>query len=109
MAASDLIIGRRGDSLLGTVLNQEFQVRTDFGDLTLAKKRVAWIHFTNPPQFEVDEIWLHSGDGLHGKVSGSAIRFRPAGGKEIQVPYSAIHTLMMNGGVDPRARSLLGE
>jgi len=109
MAASDLIIGRRGDSLLGTVVNREFQVRTGFGDLTLAKKRVAWIHFTNPPQFEVDEVWLHSGDRLLGKVSGSGIRFRPEGGKEIQVPYSAINTLMLNGGVDSKARSLLGE
>lgn len=108
MAASDLIIGRRGDSLLGTVLNREFRIKTDFGELTLARKRVAWIHFTNPPQFEVDEIWLHSGDHLLGKVKDSAIRFRPEGGKEMRVPCSAINTLMLGGGIDAGAAGLLG-
>jgi len=108
MAASDLIIGRQGDSLLGTVLNKEFRIRTGFGDLTVARKRVAWIHFTNPPQFEVDEIWLHSGDHLLGKLSDRAIRFRPEGGKEMRVPCPAINTLMLNGGIDAAAPSLLG-
>jgi hypothetical protein len=106
MKPSDVIIGRAGDSLLGTVLNKEFRVTTAFGKLTLAKKRVAWIHFTNPPQFDVDEIWLHSGDRLLGKVSGSAIRFRPMADKEIEIPYSAIHTLMLRG-IDPKAGALL--
>ncbi len=109
MAASDMVIGRRGDSLLGTVLNKEFQVKTGFGAVMLAKKRVAWIHFTNPPQFPVDELWLHSGDRLLGKVSGSAIRFRPSGGSEIQIPFSAINTLMLNGDIHPQARGLLGD
>ena len=108
MAASDLIIGRKGDSLLGTVLDKEFRVRTEFGDLTLARKRVAWIHFTNPPQFEADEIWLHSGDSLRGKVSGSTVRFRPRGGQEIRVPFSRINTLMLEGGIDPGASALIG-
>jgi len=108
MAAADMIIGRKGDSLLGTVLDKQFRVRTDFGNLTLAKKRVAWIHFTNPPQFETDEVWLHAGDRLLGKVAGSSIRFRPTGGAEIQVPFSVINTLMLNGGIDPTAGSLPG-
>lgn len=108
MAAADLIVGRKGDSLLGTVLDANFQIKTAFGNLTIASKRVAWIHFTNPPQFVVDEIWLHSGDHLLGKVSGASIRFRPAGGKEIRVPYSTINTLMLNGGVNPKARGLTG-
>jgi len=100
MAASDVIIGRGGDSLMGTVLNKEFRVKTKFGSLTLARPHVAWIHFTNPPQFEVDEVWLHSGDRLSGKVIGTGIRFRPADGKEMKVPYSAINTLMLNGGLE---------
>jgi hypothetical protein len=107
--AADIIIGRSGDSLLGTVLNREFGIKTSFGDLTVKKNQVAWIHFTDPPRFEVDEIWLHAGDRLLGKVTGTEIRFRPSGGKEIQVPYSAIHTLMVDGGIDSRARPLLPE
>lgn len=107
MAAPDLIIGRKGDSLLGTVLNKQFGITTDFGDFDLPRKEVAWIHFRNPPQFEVDEIWLHSGDRLSGKVTDTAIRFRREGGKEIQVPCKAIHTVMLGGGIDSKARSLM--
>src|ERR1041384_6152581 len=55
MAASDVIIGRGGDSLMGTVLNKEFRVKTKFGNLTLARPHVAWIHFTNPPPFDAAE------------------------------------------------------
>jgi hypothetical protein len=66
----------------------------------LTRRHVAWIHFTNPPQFAVDEIWLHSGDRLSGKVIGTGIRFRPADGKEIKVSYTAINTLMLDGGLE---------
>ena len=106
MAASDLIVGRKGDSLLGTVLNKDFRIRATFGNLVLAKDKVAWIHFTNPPQFEVDEVWLHSGDRVSGKLTGTGVRFRPAGGKVMRVPYSAINTLMLDGGLDRAAASL---
>jgi hypothetical protein len=93
----DIVIGRNGDSLGGKVLDPGFTITTDFGQsLTFKTKHIHWIHFKNPPRTTVDEIWTATDDRVRGALEGKAVRFRPQGQKEISIPYSAIHTLLVN-------------
>ena len=97
MSWSDLVIGRNGDSLGGEVLDASFAITTVFGQpLTFRARDVRWIHFKNPPEFPEDEVWTMNDDRLRGALQGTAVKFRPAGQRPISIPYSAIHTLMVN-------------
>lgn len=102
----DIVIGRRGDSLSGTAMIRSFRVRTRFGTLTLDKKRIAWIHFGELDGGENDEVWLHAGDRLAGKVLGRSMRFRESGGTTLTISYDDVHTLMLNTVRDMRAARL---
>ena len=104
----DIVIGRRGDSLSGTALVKSIRVRTRFGTLTLEKKRVAWIHFGELDGELTDEVWLHAGDRLAGKVQGRGFKFRASSGGLLTIPYADVHTLMLNTTRDLRAARLGG-
>ena len=41
---SDMIIGRRGDSIMGRVLDRAFDIQSDFGAIEIVTERIAWIH-----------------------------------------------------------------
>ncbi len=103
---NDLVIGRRGDSLTGRVLDPSFDVEAGMGSLTIATDRIAWIHFRNPPQLPDDEIWLANGDRLSGTVRQDGIEFQPEGGKRMRIPRQQIHTVMIGHGLDPSAHPL---
>jgi hypothetical protein len=104
--ARDLIVGRRGDSLLGQVLERVFSIRTAFGPIRVETKRITWVHLKDAPDLEQDEIWLKTGDRLTGAVEPRAVRFRTAGGESLLVPRDAIHSIVIGGGFKPRARRL---
>jgi len=93
----DLVIGRGGDSLGGKVLESSFTITTAFGQTLSFKTRdIRWIHFENPPQFPADEIWAAGDDHVRGRIRGRTLRFQPEGQKPITLPYTAIHTLIVN-------------
>ena len=97
MSWRDLVIARSGDSLGGKVLDASFTITTDFGQpLTFKTRNICWIHFKNPPQTPADEIWTATDDRVRGAVQGRAVSFRPEGQKAISIPYSMIHTLVLN-------------
>ena len=77
----DVIIGRRGDSLTGRLLDTAFDIQSDLGKLRVTTDRIAWIHFRNPPQAPDDEIWLVNGDRLSGAIEQEAVDFQPEGGE----------------------------
>ena len=104
--ARDLIVGRRGDSLLGEVLERRFSIRSAFGTIRVDKKRISWIHFKDPPLQAQDEIWLTTGDRLTGAVEPGTIRFRADGGEKLSVPRSAIHSIVIAGGFNARSAKL---
>jgi hypothetical protein len=103
----DLIIGRRGDSLTGRVLDDSFDIQTDLGKLTIVTDRMRRIHFRNPPQTPADEIWLANGDRLSGAIQRDAVAFQPEGGPKLHIPREQIHTVMVGGGIDLKARPLV--
>ncbi len=102
----DLIIGRRGDSLTGRLLEQAFDIQSALGKLKITTDRIAWIHFRNPPQAPEDEIWLINGDRLSGAIEREAVEFQPDGGDPRRIPRERIHTLMIGQGVDLKAPPL---
>jgi len=102
----DLIVGRRGDSLLGEVLERGFAIRTAFGPIRVETKRITWVHLKDSPDLEQDEIWLKTGDRLTGPVEPRTIRFRTAAGETLKLPRDAIHSIVIGGGFRPRARGL---
>ena len=107
MSWRDLVIGRKGDSLGGKVLDPSFTITTEFGQpLTFKTRNIRWIHFKNPPQFPADEIWTANDDLIRGAIQGGTVSFRPAGQKPISIPYSVIHTLIVNQAFSAK-RSLL--
>ena len=103
----DLIIGRRGDSLTGRVLDEAFDIQSDLGALTIATDHIRRIHFQNPPQTPADEIWLANGDRLSGTIQQDAVGFQPEGGPKLRVPRGQIHTVMIGQGIDAGARPLI--
>lgn len=104
--SQDLIVGRRGDSLLGTVLEKRFTIRAAFGRIDVEKGRVTWVHLKDAPDLAQDEIWLRTGDRLSGAVDLRAVRFRTAAGDTLKVPRAAIHSIVIGAGFGARARGL---
>ena len=102
----DLIVGRRGDSLLGEVQERSFSIRTAFGNLRVETKRITWIHLKDPPDLAQDEIWLKTGDRLTGPVRPRTVRFRTVSGEAMDVPREAIHSILLGAGLSSRARGL---
>ena len=102
----DLIIGRRGDSLTGRVLDEAFDIVSGLGPLRIVTDHIRRIHFRNPPQTPTDEIWLANGDRLSGTIQQDGVEFQPDGGKRMTVPRERIHTVMVGQGIDPGARPL---
>ena len=97
MSWRDLVIGRNGDSLGGKVLDPSFTITTGFGQaLTFKTGNIYWVHFRRPPQTPEDEIWTATDDRVRGAIRGRAVRFEPEGQKAISIPYTAIHTLIVN-------------
>jgi hypothetical protein len=102
----DLIVGRRGDSLLGEVLERVFAIRTVFGHIRVETKRITWVHLKDAPDLEQDEIWLKTGDRLTGAVEPRTVRFRTVAGEMMKVPRDAIHSIVIGAGFRSRARGL---
>ena len=102
----DLIVGRRGDSLLGMVVEKGFTIRTAFGRIYVERGRITWVHLKDRPDLAQDEIWLKTGDRLSGTVELRAVRFRAESGETLKVPRTAIHSIVIGGGFKPGARGL---
>lgn len=103
---SDLVVGRRGDSLHGEVQEKSFTIRASFGRLRIETKRVTWVHLKDTPDLKQDEIWLKTGDHLTGAVELETLRFRTVEGEMLKVPRSAIHSILIGAGFSGRAPSL---
>lgn len=104
MRTSDFIIGRRGDSLRGRILDKTFDLQTVFGPVTLKTREIEWIHFDRLR--EGDEVWLRNGDRLTGRVKQQHVHFRPDAAEERRIPRDVIHTVIVGTGFDRKARSL---
>lgn len=102
----DLIVGRRGDSLLGKVLDPAFTIRAAFGRIRAETKRITWVHLKDSPDLAQDEIWLKTGDRLSGTVENKTVRFRSDGGETMEVPREAIHSILIGAGFSARGRRL---
>ena len=104
----DIVIGRRGDSLMGTVKTKAFTIKSAFGPIKIPTKSIAWIHFKNPGQFKEDEVWISAGDRLTGRVSPAIIEFQVTRGQTLKIHRDDIHTLMLHAHFSARARGLPG-
>ena len=92
-----IVIGRNGESLAGNLLDKSFTIDSTLGmPLTFKTTDIHWIHFKNPPNIEMDEIWGVTDDRVKGKIRGSAIRLKVAGNQVVQIPYAKIHTIIVN-------------
>ncbi|MBI1798636.1 MAG: hypothetical protein HYR73_02995 [Candidatus Eisenbacteria bacterium] len=104
METHDIVIGRGGDSLLGRVLDPRFTILSSFGSVTVETKRIQWIHFRNPPQQAQDEMWCNESDRLSGELQGHEVKFKPVSGATMTIPYTAVHTLIVNQFMNPGLR-----
>lgn len=102
----DLIVGRRGDSILGRVLDRAFSIRAALGRIRVETRRITWVHLEDTPDLAQDEIWLKTGDRLSGTVELKTVRFRTDGGEVLDVPRAAIHSILIGAGFSARARGL---
>ncbi len=107
MKVKDMIIGRKGDSLTGKVLNREFSIKSVFGAVKIKTGDITWIHFKNPPRFKEDEIWLKTGDRLSGQIKQNHIEFKSETGQTLKISRNSIHTVIVNQKWNERGRSLL--
>jgi hypothetical protein len=102
----DLIVGRRGDSILGRVLEPAFSIRAALGKIRVETKRITWVHLKDSPDLAQDEIWLKTGDHLTGTIEIKTVRFKTDGGETLRVPRAAIHSILIGAGFSARARGL---
>ena len=97
-----IVVGRSGESIAGALVEKSFTIRSTFGAaVTFQSKDIRWIHFKNPPNVELDEIWAAPDDRVRGKIQGKAIRLKVAGGQIVRIPYTRIHTIIVNQEWDP--------
>jgi len=96
-SSNDIIIGRQGDSLTGTVNDTEFVISTKFGDLAIPKRGIAQIHYKNPVQYAEDEIWTYVGDKYSGEIQAKEVDFTLVTGQKLKIPNRLIHTIFMMG------------
>ena len=106
LMSRDMIVGRRGDSILGRVLDRSFSIRAAFGRITVEAKRITWVHLRDSPDLAQDEIWLKTGDHLTGAVEITTVNFRTDGGEVLKIPREAIHSILIGAGFSARARRL---
>ena len=102
----DLIVGRRGDSLLGEVQDRSFSIRAAFGHVEVETQRITWVHLKDAPDLAQDEIWLKTGDRLSGSVELESVRFRTESGQMLDVPRAAIHSILIGAGFSASALGL---
>lgn len=107
MTVKDLIIGRRGDSITGKVLNKSFAIKSSFGAVTVKTAEITWIHFKNTPRFKQDEVWLKNGDRLSGKIGLDHIDFKADTGDRLKIHRDSIHTVIVNQKWNDRGKKLL--
>ena len=97
-----IVVGRSGESMSGTLVEKSFTIRSTFGvTLTFKTKDIRWVHFKNPPNVEMDEIWAATDDRARGKIQGKDIGLKVAGGQALRIPYRRIHTIIVNQELDP--------
>ena len=106
MDLNDLLIGRDGGSLNGTVHDKSFVLESGFGEIEIPKKKISQIHFMNPPQFPKDVIILKDGGKQVGTITAKTIDFTPDAGSRMKIKTSAIHTIFMMGAFDEDAFGL---
>lgn len=108
MKYSDIIIGRRGDSINGKVMDKSFDISSVFGNISVKTESIIWIHFMNPPQFQQDEIWLTNDDRLTGKIQQDVIHYKlEEDGTQRDISRDLIHTIIINQFLSKRGKKLL--
>jgi hypothetical protein len=101
MRARNILVGRDGSAVSGDLLDPSITIATALGKLPLKTDLIAWIHFKGTPGTPSDEVWLHNGDRLTGKIAGKQVRWRDATtGKILTIPYARVHTIVLSRGVD---------
>ena len=97
-----IVVGRSGESMAGDLREKTFTIESTLGPtLTFKTKDIRWIHFKNPPNIELDEIWGEGDDRVRGKISGDSVHLRVTGGATVEIPYSRIHTIIVNQAWNP--------
>ena len=97
-----IVVGRSGESIAGTLVEPSFTIESTFGaTLTFKTKDIRWIHFKNPPNVEMDEIWAATDDRVRGRIRGKSIRLEMGRGQTTRIPYARIHTIIVNQTLDP--------
>lgn len=96
MASKDIILGRRGDSVTGTVLNKHFTMSTDLGKITIPTAQINQIRFKGTGS-RPHEITLVNRDTMRGTIQEESVRFRRDGDAEaIEVPASSILMVLIS-------------
>jgi len=81
----DLAILRNEDELLGTILNERFDIETSFGRLELPALRVAGLSIPAPDDPYVQLVLL-DGQMVAGKLLNASLRLRLTNGNEMSLP-----------------------
>jgi hypothetical protein len=100
----DIIIGKRGDSLKGKVLNKHFEMSSVFGPVRVKTVKIAWIHLDTTSK--TDEMWLHNGDRLTGRLRQKVVDFKPEAGERRRISRKVIHTIVLGTGFAKKGQSL---
>jgi hypothetical protein len=104
----DIVIGRRGDSITGKLQHDQIKIKSAFGAISIPTGKIAWIRFKNLPRVPQDEIWLHSGDRLLGKLQHRHLDFKVEGGMKLKISPSDVTMILLNQSLSLRCRPLLG-
>lgn len=91
MAQYDIILGRRGDSVTGTVRSTSFTIATDLGNVKVPTSQINQVSFRTGAKERPHEITLTNRDILRGRIQEEVVRFQRLGDNAtVDVPTKGI-------------------
>jgi len=104
----DQIILRDGQAASGKVIENEFNIKTSFGTITVKKNKIVHVHFMRPDGSgfpPTDQIKTNDGDDLYGKIiKPKTISFVLAtNGQTVKIHRNKISTLIFLASIDNKS------
>jgi hypothetical protein len=103
--ASDILVGRAGDTLTGVTQTPSFKITTQLGDLDVPTPKIRRVHFKSSTMPN-DQLWLANGDLLNGTIRNDVIAFKTEDGTVRKIQASRVNTIMIGWLMDSRGLRL---
>ncbi len=93
----DLVVLKNGDKLSGKILNDQFKIKTSYGEFSFKKKDVKRLELEGGGT-NVDLVILKSGDRLSGSIYDKVIELKLSSGAQVSIDMSRVKSVSVGQG-----------